>query len=103
MQHLNIEIKARCTDHEKIRELLRSHGANFKGTDHQVDTYFNVRNGRLKLREGNFENFLVFYERENIDGPKQSSVLLFKNDPVSPLKSILLHSLGALVVVNKSR
>ncbi len=103
MKHLNIEIKAKCNDHEKIRSILKSRNADFKGTDHQIDTYFKVNNGRLKLREGNIENFLVFYEREDKEGPKQSDVILFKSDPNSSLKEILLSSLGALVVVDKQR
>lgn len=103
MKHLNIEIKAKCNDHEKIRSVLKSLNADFKGIDNQIDTYFKVNNGRLKLREGNIENFLVFYERENKEGPKQSDVILFKSDPNSSLKEILLTSLGALVVVDKQR
>ena len=103
MKHLNIEIKAKCNDHEKIRSILKSRNADFKGTDHQIDTYFKVNNGRLKLREGNIENFLVFYEREDKEGPKQSDVILFKSDPNSSLKEILLTSLGTLVVVDKQR
>lgn len=103
MKHLNIEIKAKCNDHKKIRSILKSHNAAFKGTDHQIDTYFKVNNGRLKLREGNIENFLVFYEREDKEGPKQSDVILFKFDLNSSLKEILLKSLGVLVVVDKQR
>jgi predicted adenylyl cyclase CyaB len=45
----------------------------------------------------------VFYEREDKEGPKQSDVILFKSDPNSSLKEILLKSLGALVVVDKQR
>lgn len=103
MKHLNIEIKAKCNNHEKIRSILKSRNADFKGTDHQIDTYFKVNNGRLKMREGNIENFLVFYEREDKEGPKQSDVILFKSDPNSSLKEILLKSLGVLVVVDKQR
>lgn len=103
MKHLNIEIKAKCNDHDKIRSVLKSRNADFKGTDHQIDTYFKVNNGRLKLRKGNIENFLVFYERENKEGPKQSDVILFKSDPNSSLKEILLASLGSLVVIDKQR
>jgi predicted adenylyl cyclase CyaB len=103
MKRLNIEIKAKCNNHEKIRSILKSRNADFKGTDHQMDTYFNVKKGRLKLREGNIENFLVYYERENKEGPKQSDVILFKSDPNSSLKELLLKSLGTMVVVDKQR
>ncbi len=103
MEHLNIEIKARCQDQNKIRDILMSKNADFKGIDHQIDTYFKVNFGRLKLREGNIENHLIFYDRENIANPKGSSVTLFDYDQGSSLKEILLKSLGQLVVVEKKR
>ena len=103
MPHINIEIKVKCNEHEKIREILKSQGADFKGTDHQIDTYFKVGNGRLKLREGNIENYLIFYEREDKEGPKQSNVNLFEVQPNSPLKDILTKALGILAVVDKQR
>ena len=103
MQHINIEIKAKCNNHEKIRELLRSRNANYKGIDHQIDTYFKVNRGRLKLREGNIENYLIYYERENKNGPKQSDIILFKSTPESSLKSILVSANGVLIVVDKER
>lgn len=102
-KHKNIEIKARCEDLNKIRKILISHKADFIGLDHQIDTYFKVASGRLKMREGNIENHLIFYKRENISGPKKADVTLFKNDPTSSLKDILEKSLGKLVVVDKKR
>lgn len=77
--------------------------ANFKGIDHQIDTYFKIGSGRLKLREGNIENFLIFYERENKAGPKKSKIILFKSEPRSPLKEILKKALGILTIVDKKR
>jgi len=56
-----IEIKASCPDPEQARMILSELKAEHKGTDHQIDTYFNVKEGRLKLREGNIENNLIFY------------------------------------------
>lgn len=103
MKHLNIEIKAKCHDHDKIRAILKLRRADFKGTDHQIDTYFKVNNGRLKLREGNIENYLIFYERENKLGPKQSNIILYKSDQGSSLKEILSKSLGVLTVIDKRR
>lgn len=103
MKRTNIEIKARCSDQNKIRNLLKEQKAEFKGLDRQIDTYFRVNNGRLKLREGNIENFLVFYEREGTSGPKQSNVILFESEPETSLKEILTRSLGILTVVDKQR
>jgi adenylate cyclase, class 2 len=99
----NIEIKARTSDIDKIRVILKSKNAIFKGLDHQIDTYFNVSYGRLKLREGNIENKLIHYIRENTKGPKASEIILFKSDPHSTLKEILTKALGIKVVVDKKR
>lgn len=103
MTHLNVEIKARSNGPDRIRNILKELGADFNGTDHQIDTYFRVRSGRLKLREGDIENYLIFYEREDQEGPKQSRVTLFPTTPGSSLKNILQHALGELVCVDKTR
>ena len=103
MAHQNVEIKARCDGQDRIRELLLAREAVFKGVDRQIDTYFNVSSGRLKLREGNIENFLIHYSREDKGGPKLSQVALYKNVPGSPLKDLLVKALGVLVVVDKRR
>ncbi|RYG27324.1 MAG: CYTH domain-containing protein [Chitinophagaceae bacterium] len=103
MAHLNVEIKARCTNPGFIRQYLLDHGASFKGTDHQTDTYFHVANGRLKLREGNIENNLIFYERHNQAGPKHSDFNLVKIPDAAGLKEVLQKSNGIKVVVEKKR
>ncbi len=103
MSHINIEIKAKSNNQNEIRKILKSKNAEYKGTDHQVDTYFNVPFGRLKLREGKIENHLIHYERENKEGPKQSNVILFKSNPHSSLKELLTKALGVLTVIDKQR
>lgn len=103
MPFLNVEIKARCSNPEAIRSYLNQHKADFRGIDEQVDTYFSVPNGRLKLREGNIENNLIFYERENQSGPKQSHFDLVKIGDAAGLKGILTKSIGIKTVVKKIR
>ncbi|MBT5503136.1 class IV adenylate cyclase [Candidatus Falkowbacteria bacterium] len=101
--HQNIEIKAKSSNQEEIRVILKSKSADFKGIDHQIDTYFKINVGRLKLREGKIENYLIHYQREDKAGPKQSNVILFKSEPKSTLKKLLTTALGVLVVVDKKR
>ena len=103
MVHRNIEFKAKCANPNKIKEILISRNANYQGTDNQVDTYFKVNSGRLKLREGNIENALIYYERKATKWPKQSNVSLFPLNSYSSLKEILTKSLGILIVVEKKR
>ncbi len=103
MAFLNVEIKAKCSDCSLIRDYLLKNNAVYKGTDKQTDTYFNVLNGRLKLREGNIENNLIYYERTNQAGPKDSHFLLVKVEDAAGLKNTLTKAIGIKVVVEKKR
>ncbi|MBL7763179.1 MAG: class IV adenylate cyclase [Chitinophagaceae bacterium] len=103
MSFLNVEIKARHRDIDRVRSYLVQHNANFRGTDLQVDTYFNVANGRLKLREGNIENNLIYYKRDNQAGPKSSHFHLMKVSDAAGLKEILSQSNGIKIIVEKKR
>lgn len=86
-----------------VRTVLDGMGSRLVGTDHQVDTYFRVPEGRLKLREGNIENSLIHYLRPDQSGPKTSDVLLYRVAPDPALKAVLERALGVLVVVDKQR
>lgn len=102
---LLVEIKARCPQPERIRQLLVDAGADFRGEDHQIDTYFSSPNGRLKLRQGRIENNLIQYERPDQAAPKTSAVSLC---PVSPeqrdaLRRVLSRALGVAQTVDKRR
>jgi len=103
MPHVNIEVKAKCHRPEFIRQYLQKNNAVFKGTDHQTDTYFNVSKGRLKLREGNIENNLIYYERTDQPGAKESNFQLVKVPDAERLKEVLSKSLGIKIVVEKKR
>lgn len=103
MLYLNVEIKAKCTNPDFIRQYLLSHQADFRGKDEQTDTYFNVTNGRLKLREGVIENNLIFYNRSNQAGPKNSFFQLVKVADPKGLKEVLEKSCGIKMIVKKKR
>lgn len=105
MQHLNVEIKARCGNAAAMRQVLQQHGALFIGTDAQTDTYFKVPQGRLKLRQGNIENALIYYERPNTKAQKASQVHLcpLTAEEGPRMAALLAASLGVLVKVEKRR
>ena len=103
MPILNFEFKAKATELDILEKKLLQLNPKFIGEDNQTDTYFNVSKGRLKLREGNIENSLIWYERENTAGAKQSDVLLYKHDPHKTLKDILIKLHGIKVIVTKKR
>lgn len=103
MSILNFEFKARTTDLANLEKKLLQLNPKFIGEDNQTDTYFNVAKGRLKLREGNIENSLIWYERENTASAKQSDVLLYQHTPDKTLKEILSKVHGIKVIVEKRR
>lgn len=103
MAIINFEFKAIAHDIYGLEQKLLKLSPTFIGEDFQKDTYFNVTTGRLKLREGNIENALIYYEREDSNTSKQSNILLYQHQPDENLKAILIKLHGIKVVVNKKR
>ncbi len=99
----NIEFKARVRQLEDYEGHLRKLNPRYKGLDHQIDTYFHARQGRLKLREGTIENALINYDRADTAQAKESQVILYRHENNAALKKILTKQLGVKVVVDKYR
>lgn len=99
----NVEFKAWVDDLNTYEKILIQLGAQYIGTDHQIDTYFITQSGRLKLREGNIENALIQYERADTTHAKLSSVILYKHKPDKALKDILTLQLSIKTIVDKIR
>ena len=82
----NIELKARLTDPDAARATARRLATESLGVLHQIDTYFRVAHGRLKLREtSNAAAELVQYRRPNDAAAKTSdydACVLFLNRPL---------------------
>jgi len=103
MNNLNIEIKARCSDKNFIRNILLTNNARQVGTDHQVLHIFQQFMHWFKVIFGNIEYSLVSYIRSDDTGPKRSDVIYYHPLKNTPLKSILSTALGVMVTVKKSR
>lgn len=103
MKITNFEFKARVENLNVLEEKLQSLKPDFRGEDHQIDTYFQIADGRLKLREGHIENSLIYYHRPDAADSKQSDVLLYPCTPEPGLKAILTRLHGVKVVVEKWR
>lgn len=98
-----IEFKAKVDDAAYYEDILLTLDPRVKGVDKQVDTYFNVDSGRLKLREGNIESNLIYYHRSNTAQAKLSNVQIYPHTPNSSLKQLLISVHGVKVVVSKIR
>ncbi len=103
MGHINYEFKARLKDARLARVVLGRLRARFVGTDRQVDTYFSVPSGRLKLREGRIENALIFYKRSNASRARLAQVEIMLLPRRNSVRKMLASALGVLAVVKKRR
>lgn len=104
-KHKMVELKARVSDHKLLRKKLAALGAEHVGTFHQSDLYFKVPEGRLKLREVKDTSTaeLIYYERENIAGPKNDDAFILRVQEPGDLKKILKKTLTPIIVVDKVR
>jgi len=100
-----VELKAKIEDLDIVRDKLTSLGAQYIGTFRQIDVYFDVPEGRLKLREVEDDNKveLIYYQRENIAEPKKSDVFILKIQEPAFLKTILGRLLKIIATVEKVR
>jgi adenylate cyclase, class 2 len=99
----NVELKAR--DPEPARSLQTSLdlGAEDHGWLQQLDTYFRVPCGRLKLREQDATAELIYYERADDAMERESNYRIVPIEDPDGLKDTLSAALGILVAVEKSR
>jgi len=100
-----VELKARIRDLNSLREKLIALKAEHVGTFHQIDAYFETPRGRLKLREveGSDRLMLVYYEREDVPGPKRSDVFILEIPRSTAFKRLLKKTLKAKAVIDKVR
>ncbi len=100
----NIELKARCADLKAFEAKAQKLDHIFDGLDRQTDTFYNVPQGRLKLRESTlYGNFLIPYLRPDDSGPKRSDYILLPVSDVVATKRILDNMFGGQLLIKKTR
>ena len=91
----NIELKARDPDPDRSLRAALALGATDKGWLNQIDTYFRVPSGRLKLREESPEAHLIAYERGDQAVARESRYRIVPVSDPEGLKQALTETLGA--------
>jgi adenylate cyclase, class 2 len=100
----NIELKARLADYAAAHRVASAIATKRLGTQHQIDTYFDCRHGRLKLRQiDGLRAELVWYTRADQEGPRASDYQLVPLQNPETLKGALAAALGIRTVVEKRR
>lgn len=101
----NIEVKARCPDPAAARAAAIQLGAMPIRTVRQEDVYFNVAQGRLKLRtvDDGAGGELIYYERPDSADDRHSAYDIVETFDAPQLRSVLSVALGVKIVVRKRR
>jgi predicted adenylyl cyclase CyaB len=100
----NIEIKARVSDPAVLLETARKLADSPPKTILQTDTFFQVADGRLKVREfADGTGELIFYRRPDADGPKTSDYAIAGAADGRALCQVLSAALTVRGVVRKTR
>jgi adenylate cyclase class IV len=100
----NIELKARCGDLASARNAIQPLSLTDTGIMHQIDTYFRVPNGRLKLREiVGVRAELIWYDRSNEARSRKSEYRLTPISHPDELKASLAAAMGMRGQVEKHR
>jgi len=100
----NLELKASLSSVASGRKIARFIGATNGGILHQTDTYFDVQEGRLKLREIDSKRVeLIYYKRANRRGSRFSHYMVIPVPNSTEFKKSLLDAYSKRAVVKKVR
>jgi len=100
----NIEVKARVANLDDLQHRLEAISDTPLEIIPQEDTFFLVPDGRLKLRViAPDYGQLIFYQRPDATGPKESDYHIATTSDPQALKDVLTRSLPVRGVVNKER
>ena len=100
----NLEVKAKCISLELTIQNLVKLGAKHEKKMYQIDTYFNVPEGRLKLREEGLDfASLIYYHRCDTAESRYSDYHICQIHDLDSFKLILSNALGTKVIVEKTR
>ncbi len=99
----NVEIKARLAEPGALRDRLEELADSGPTLLVQEDTFFNSRNGRLKLRKSGNRAELIYYERDDAREPTESQYLKTSIADGATVEAMLSVALEVVGTVSKRR
>jgi predicted adenylyl cyclase CyaB len=100
----NVEIKARVGDPDKLQGLVEALSDTPVTVIPQEDVFFYTPGGRLKLRVlAPDSGQLIYYERQDASGPKQSNYMISYTGEPDTLQAVLAGALRVRGIVRKQR
>lgn len=100
----NVEIKARIDSVDELATAVTPWADSGPTPIAQDDTFFRCENGRLKLRRFSAtEGELIFYQRADAAGPKESFYVIARSHEPDALREALTLAHGQVGRVRKQR
>src|SRR5579862_912073 len=99
----NLEAKFKLADLDQSRKRAESIGYEFRATLEQCDTFFRVREGKLKIREEASGAWLIYYGREDSHDLKLSNYEIVPIGEPAKFREMMTRALGTIATVRKSR
>jgi predicted adenylyl cyclase CyaB len=100
----NVEIKARVAQPSRLLEAVIEVADRGPTVFAQDDTFFACPAGRLKLRTfSTTEGQLIFYRRDDLEGPKLSEYVMASTSEPDALRGTLTLAYGVVGRVRKTR
>ena len=100
----NVEIKAHADDYQSIFDRANQIADHGPTVINQDDTFYNCQSGRLKLRVfSKTKGELIFYQRANQGGPKESFYIISPTISPETLNETLTLAYGVMGNVRKRR
>lgn len=100
----NVEIKAKVGEFDVVLEAAENLSGGPPELIQQEDIFFNADRGRLKLRILTpLSGQLIFYQREDVRGPKTCTYNIVETDNPYELRALLANAYGEKIVVRKLR
>jgi adenylate cyclase class 2 len=100
----NYEIKCKVANYKKLKNSINKIKNFAYSVEKQIDIYYKVNHGRLKLRIINDgKGALIFYEREEQTNKRISKYIISETNNFIQLDAILRKQFKVLISVQKKR
>lgn len=100
---VNLEIKVPIKNLKKLTKIVENEGGKLIYSSRQIDVYYKVNNGRLKVRNSSGEKSVIYYERIEDGSERWSNFEVIKVDDPNVWIKFFDKFLQRLVVVDKQR
>lgn len=100
---INLEIKVPIKNVKKLIKIVEENGGKLIYSSRQIDVYYKINNGRLKIRDSSGEKSIIFYDRKEDGSERWSNFQVMKVANPKLWINFFDNFLERFIVVDKYR